>query len=399
MDFGLLPAGRDRLSLATNHRVDSLGAKVVRFAAGWRRWRDADGAPGPYRVAAPDTGERPMKLLLALLAAGGLTAGLLGNLFGNHPYTVTAYFLSAEGLTPQNDVVINGARVGKVSSVAIAPDNGPSQGGAQVVLELEGSAAPLHRGTRATIRPKGLLGNPFVELTAGPPSAATIPSGGTLPLQDTASPVDLDQVMDLFDPQTRARIQTLTREGGAALADRGSDLNLFLQAMPAILQDTSTVTGKIAAQDQQLSALDVEFDRIAQMMAAEDQAFRRDIANGASLLDLTAAHEAQLKAELVYADRALGSLAAGLKGHEGDLNQMLRQLPAVLDALQKLSDHSATSLAILDPCMADIVATLAEMRSATSYRDANGNLLRVHPYVFAGTEPVNPARIACSGGH
>ena len=340
-----------------------------------------------------------MKLLLALLAAGGLTAGLLGNLFGNHPYTVTAYFLSAEGLTPQKDVVINVARVGKVSSVAIAPDNGPSQGGAEVVLEVEGSAAPLHRGTRATIRPKGLLGNPFVELTAGPASAVAIPSGGTLPLEDTASPVDLDQVMDLFDPQTRARIQTLTREGGTALADRGSDLNLFLQAMPGILQDTSTVTGKIAAQDQQLSALDVEFDRIAQMMAAEDQAFRRDIANGASLLDLTAAHETQLKAELVYADRALGSLATGLKGHERDLNQMLKQLPAVLDALEKLSNHSATSLAILDPCMADIVQTLAEMRSATSYRDANGNLLRVHPYVFTGTEPVNPARIACSGGH
>ena len=76
-----------------------------------------------------------MKLLLGLLAAGGLAAGLLGNLFGNHPYTVTAYFLSAEGLTPQNDVVINGARVGKVSSVAIAPDNGPSQGGAQEVTD------------------------------------------------------------------------------------------------------------------------------------------------------------------------------------------------------------------------------------------------------------------------
>jgi len=334
-----------------------------------------------------------MKLLLALLAAGGLTAGLLGNLFADHSYTVTAYFLSAEGLTPANDIVINGARVGKVRSVGIAPDNGPSQGGAQVVLEIDGNAAPLHRGTRATIRPKGLLGNPFVELT--PASGAAIASGGSLPLQDTASPVDLDQVLDLFDTQTRSRIQTLTREGGTALANRGSDLNLLLQAMPGILQDTSAVTGKIAEQDQQLSALDVEFDRIAQMMAAEDQAFRRDIANGASLLDVTAAHEIQLKAELVYADRALGSLAAGLKGHERDLNQMLKQLPAVLDALEKLSNHSATSLAILDPCMADIVQTLAEMRSATSYRDANGNLLRVHPYVFSGTEPVNPARIAC----
>jgi phospholipid/cholesterol/gamma-HCH transport system substrate-binding protein len=338
-----------------------------------------------------------VKLLIALLVAGGLAAGFLGNVFGNHPYTVTAYFLSAEGLTQENDVVINGARVGKVLSVGIAPDDGPSQGGAQVVLEVDGSSAPLHRGTRATIRPKGLLGNPFVELTAGPPISATIPSGGTLPLQDTASPVDLDQVLDLFDPQTRSRIQTLTREGGAALANRGSDLNLFLQAMPGILQDTSAVSGKIAQQDQQLSDLNVEFDRIAQMMAAEDQAFKRDIANGASLLELTAAHEAQLKAELVYADRALGSLAAGLKGHEGDLNQMLKQLPAVLDELEKLSNHSATSLAILDPCMADIVATLAEMRSATAYRDANGNLLRVHPYVFTGTEPVNPARLACSG--
>jgi phospholipid/cholesterol/gamma-HCH transport system substrate-binding protein len=339
-----------------------------------------------------------MKLLAAIVAAGALLTGLATTLFGNHPYTITAYFLSAEGLTPQNDVVINGSRVGKVVSVGIAPDAGPSGGGAQVVLEVDGHAAPLHRGTRATVRPKGLLGNPFVELTPGSPGSEVIPSGGTLPLQDTASPVDLDQVMDLFDPQTRARIQTLTREGGASLANRGSDLNTFLAALPAIMQDTAAVTGKIAQQDQQLSALDVEFDRIAQMMVSEDQAFRRDLSNGASLLDVTAAHEAKLQAELVYADRVLAQLAAGLKGHERDLNQMLRAMPALLDQLQALSDHSATSLAVLDPCMADIVQTLAEMRSAQAYRDATGNLLRVHPYVFTGTEPVNPARLACSGG-
>jgi phospholipid/cholesterol/gamma-HCH transport system substrate-binding protein len=339
-----------------------------------------------------------MKILVAIVAAGALLTGLATALFGNHPYTISAYFISAEGLTPQNDVVINGSRVGKVDSVSIAPDDGPSRAGAQVILEVDGSSAPLHRGTRALIRPKGLLGNPFVELTPGPSSAEVIPSGGTLPLQDTASPVDLDQVMDLFDSQTRAMIQTLTREGGASLANRGPDLNVFLAALPAVMQDTSAVTDKIARQDQQLSALDVEFDRIAQMMASEDQAFRRDLSNGASLLNVTAAHEENLKAELVYADQALAALATGLKGHERDLNVMLRAMPSLLDELQSLSDHSATSLAILDPCMADIIQTLAEMRSAQSYRDAAGNLLRVHPYVFTGTEPVNPARLACSGG-
>jgi phospholipid/cholesterol/gamma-HCH transport system substrate-binding protein len=339
-----------------------------------------------------------MKIMVAILAAGAMLTGLATALFGNHAYTITAYFISAEGLTPQNDVVINGSRVGKVDSVSIAPDDGPSRAGAQVVLEIDGSAAPLHRGTRATIRPKGLLGNPFVEISPGPPGAEVIPSGGTLPLQDTASPVDIDQVMDLFDPQTRKWIQTLTLQGGASLNNRGSDLNVFLAALPAIMQDTSAVTGKIAQQDQQLSALDVEFDRIAQMMASEDQAFRRDLTNGASLLDVTAAHEQQLKAELVYADQALAELAAGLKGHERDLNTILKAMPSLLDELQSLSDHSATSLAVLDPCMADIIQTLAEMRSAQSYRDAAGNLLRVHPYVFTGTEPVNPARLACSGG-
>lgn len=339
-----------------------------------------------------------MKILVAILAAGALLTGLATALFGNHTYTITAYFISAEGLTPQNDVVINGSRVGKVDSVSIAPDDGPSRAGAQVVFEIDGNSAPLHRGTRASIRPKGLLGNPFVEISPGPPGAEVIPSGGTLPLQDTASPVDIDQVMDLFDPQTRKWIQTLTLQGGASLNNRGSDLNVFLAALPAIMQDTSAVTGKIAQQDQQLSALDVEFDRIAQMMASEDQAFRRDLTNGASLLDVTAAHEQQLQAELVYADRALAELAAGLKGHERDLNTILKAMPSLLDELQSLSDHSATSLAILDPCMADIIQTLAEMRSAQSYRDAAGNLLRVHPYAFTGTEPVNPARLACSGG-
>jgi phospholipid/cholesterol/gamma-HCH transport system substrate-binding protein len=285
-----------------------------------------------------------------------------------------------------------------VVSVGIAPDDGSTNAGAEIVMQVNGPSAPLHRGTRATIRPKGLLGNPFIELTPGPSSASVIQSGGILPLQDTASPVDLDQVMDLFDPQTRARIQTLTREGGASLAGRGSDLNVFLAALPSVMQDTAAVTGKIAQQDQQLSDLDVEFDRIAQMMANEDQAFRRDLSNGASLLDVTAAHEEQLKAELVYADQALGQLATGLKGHEHDLNTMLRAMPALLDELQAVSDHSATSLAILDPCMADIFETLAEMRSAQAYRDAAGNLLRVHPYIFTGSEPTRE-EFSCGGGH
>src|SRR6202171_2813152 len=196
MDFGILAPGGHGLPLAAHHGPESLGPEDLGGPA--RRCRRADGTAGLVLPVAADAGEPTMKLLIALLAAGAMPAALLGNVFGNHGYTVTAYFLSAEGLTEENDVVINGARVGKILSVGIAPDNGPSQGGAQVVMAIDGAAAPLHRGARATIRPKGLLGNPFVELTAGPASGAPIPSGGTLPLQDTASPVGLAQGVDLL---------------------------------------------------------------------------------------------------------------------------------------------------------------------------------------------------------
>lgn len=336
-----------------------------------------------------------IKLVAALTAAVALAAGAISALFSDHGYTLTAYFLSAEGVVAGNDVVLGGAVVGSVEEVSLASQDGSGQAGARIVMRIDGQAAPLHQGTTALIRQKGVLGNMFVQLTPGAPSAAPIPSGGTLPIEDTAAPVDLDQVIDLFDPQTTAGIRTLTREGGAALNGRGSDLNLLLSALPGITQGTADVTGKIAERDQQLSALDVEFDRIAAMMASEDQSLRSDLSNGAAVLDTMAAHDQRLRDELTYTDATLGQLEGGLRGHEGDLNLLLKRMPALLRELQALSNHSATSLSIVGPCVEDIRQTLAEMASADAYRDANGDMLRVHPYL--GQETVSTTPLPCGG--
>ena len=336
-----------------------------------------------------------IKLLAGAVTAALIATGAFHVIAGDPAYTLTGYFISAEGVVPGNDVVVDGAIVGKVTSVSLASPDSSSEGGARIVMRID-KGAPLHQGTKAIIRPGGLLGNMFVQLNPGPAGNSAIASGGTLPMQDTSAPVDLDQVMDLFDRQTREQIRTLTREGGAALQDRGADLNALLAALPGITQDTAAVTGKIAERDHELSALDVEFDRIAAMMAEEDRAFRRDLGNGAQILDTMAAHQAQLRDELTYAAATLAALEGGLKGHEHDLNQTLQQMPALLRTLTSLSNHSASALAIVGPCVDDIRQLSAEMASATSYRDASGRmLLRVHPYL--GSNAVSPAA-SCAGG-
>jgi len=311
-------------------------------------------------------------ILKAIAASLGL-AGILSAGYNvwqqNQPYTVTGYFISAEQLVPGNDVTLNGVPVGKVGDVAIAPDN--STAGAVVKLEIDRQYAPLRQGTRADIRPKGLLGVMYVQLTPG--TGPPLGKGAGIPLQDTSAPVTLDQVNDTFDPATRAKVHTATVEGGKAFAGRGQDVNALLQQLPAISRDAADISAQLAQRDQALDALAVEFDKVAGMMAAEADALKADLAKGGELLHVLAQHEATLQQELVYASSALQRLNAALSGHEKDLNQILKDMPAVLDDLKSFQTHAATALGIINPCVGDIRTTLDEMRSAMDYKTPQGS--------------------------
>lgn len=344
---------------------------------------------------------------LVAMAAVALSAVLGVAYLGtsNHTYTVQAYFVNAERVVPRNDVTIGGQVVGSVSDVSLTPQDQLSQGGAIITMQIDSRYAPLHQGTHAAIRPKGLLGDNFIELTPGSAGNPVIASGGTIPLHDTSAPVTLDEVQDIFDPQTRNWLKILTLEGGKTFANnRGQDLNNFLAQLPGIAGNASSVTGTLAARDKQIDQLDVEFDQIAYEMASEDQALRGDIANGGAILNTVSAHDQQLQAELVYANRTLGELNGALNGHQQDLNQTLQDFPYLLADLKLFEQQSTGTLSEIYPCMGDILLTLAEMQSATDYShtagssDGLGDMLRVYP-VLQGPEngSYTPGAAQCHG--
>jgi phospholipid/cholesterol/gamma-HCH transport system substrate-binding protein len=339
-----------------------------------------------------------LKVAASALAISGLLAGL--SVFNaSKPYQVTGYFLSAEGVVPANDVVVNGAAVGKVTSVTLADDSSPSAAGARIVMQLDSKYAPLRRGTRAQIRLKGLLGNPFIELTPGTQGNEKIPNGGSIPLQDTAAPVALDQVNDIFDRSTREKVKTATLEGGKMFDGRGQDLNRLLGQLPTITGNLADTTGRIDRQDRELDQLQVEFDQVAHQMASEDTALRADLENGASLLDTFAAHNTQLQDEIVYANASLGKLNQGIHGHERDLNAFFKLMPGLQDDLNHFSNSSSQALTVIDPCVGDILGATELQHEAMIYDDKNGRMLRVHtvnlppantPVKTAGGAPFRP---------
>ena len=339
------------------------------------------------------------KAAAALLVVGLGAIGANG-WFGTHAYRVTGYFVSAERVVPANDVVLGGVIVGRVDKVALAPEN--SSAGATITMIINDRYAPLRQGTQAEIRPRGQLGEMFVQLTQG--GGPAIANGGTIPLHDTAAPVALDEINNIFDANTRERIKTATLQGAVAFGGRGQDVNQLLAGLPAISSNLGQTAGAVDSRDQQLDALQVEFDRVATMWAAEDQAFRSDLRNGASLLDTTAAHQQNLKDQLTYANQSLAKINGGLSGHEKDLNHLFKQMPGLLDQLRPFQDSSATAFSILGPCIDDIVGAIALQADAMKYQhpagaqDGQGNMLRVDAPQGAQSRGAFGPSTSCSNG-
>ena len=115
-------------------------------------------------------------------------------------YRFTASFSEATQLAQEADVRISGVPVGKVKT--IEPDK--KTGRSDVVIQLDTRYSPLPSDAKAILRQKTLLGETYVELTPGTPSAKKIPEGGRLRTSQVSPTVELDEIFRAFDPTARA---------------------------------------------------------------------------------------------------------------------------------------------------------------------------------------------------
>lgn len=129
-----------------------------------------------------------------------------------HGFRLKAVFSTAVNISPKSPVRVAGVNVGTVTSIQ-------REGNAGVVtMEITKSGLPIHRDATLKIRARILLeGNWFVDMQPGTPSSPTVSSGYTIPITQTSDPVQLDQILDALNTDTRSNLQTLLAEYGSAL--------------------------------------------------------------------------------------------------------------------------------------------------------------------------------------
>jgi phospholipid/cholesterol/gamma-HCH transport system substrate-binding protein len=161
--------------------------------------------------------------ILALVIVGLFTyfGFSKANPFAN-PYEFKAAFNDVNNLKPKSPVRIAGVEVGKVKKVEPIKDEG--EGAAMVTMELKEVALPIKEDAELKIRPRIFLeGNFFVDLEPGSPTADELDKDGTIPVTQTAAPVQWGDLLTALQSDTRSDLQTFLREYSKGLDEGGAE--------------------------------------------------------------------------------------------------------------------------------------------------------------------------------
>jgi virulence factor Mce-like protein len=314
--------------------------------------RKRDALPPVRRRRRRRLGVVPVGVLamLAIVLATYIAFG--GKLPWQDDHEIRAVVRSANELQSRSPVRIAGVEVGKVKKV----ERGPGST-AIVTMAIRENGLPIYEDAQLKIRPRLFLeGNFFVELQPGTPGARKLPEGGTIPLSQTANPVQLDQVLGTLRAGTRADLQRFLH-GLAQGLDEGGGEALhrtvpFIE--PAMLRAAVTAQALQGQRHGDLSGAIADGERTMGALASR----RRDLPVLVRALNRTLTTLAERR-------RALGETVVGL-------DRLVGTAPAAFAEMNRLFPVARATVTEARP---GIRAAPTTLRLALPVLDQAGRLI------------------------
>jgi phospholipid/cholesterol/gamma-HCH transport system substrate-binding protein len=391
-----------------------------------------DPAPGPRapRASAPSRA-RP-------LAAGALVLVILVVLYlllaGGGGTEYKLLFAEANQLVRGDQVQVGGVPVGSIKNIVLTKEDK-----ALITIDVESSLAPLHEGTTAQVRVPSLtsVANRYIALSPGPNNRPALPAGATLPTSTTQGAVDLDQLFNIFNPQTRRALQQVLQGSAEQYAGTNPDFRLsvkyFAPALAAgshlfaeLSQDQGTFTDFLVESAKALTTIGDHGEQLSEFVEHANKTFQ---AVGSQQANFTAALRqlpitfhagnktfaevpstlsaltrlvevskpdtkelplffSRLSSLLKTATPVVGNFSQVIDkpGPNNDLTDAIRTLPELAKVLSTASPANVTAFkesvpitAPFGPYSPDFVGFIRDFGANSGYYDANGHYARVAP--------------------
>jgi virulence factor Mce-like protein len=310
-----------------------------------------------------------------------------------NPYELKATFANANNLAVNSPVRIAGVTVGKVTGISTKEGESASV----VTMALNDDALPIHKDAEAKIRPRIFLeGNFFVDLKPGSGGEPNLSSGDGIPMSQTFSPVQIDQVLGVLQSSTRHSTQKLLEGFGDALngkprpgedrladpATRGQtaaqSLNDSLDtAVPALRGVSQVNEAFLGTEPHDLSRLIRSSGQTAEILAGHEDSLKDLITNfnttTAAFADQASALQQSihlLPGVLIAADNALLHLNQAfppLRAFSKDILPAVHETPATIAASFPwiAQTRKLVSPAELGGLVQDLQPTVASLAAAT----------------------------------
>jgi len=288
------------------------------------RWRRHDEIPV---VELNRTSPIRFAIVFLLIVIVAVYFGFTKRIPFKHGFRLNAQFASAVNIKPKSPVRIAGVNVGAVTHIKRQGSTG------LVSMEIEPRGLPLHADATVKIRPRIFLeGNWFVELQPGSPSTKTLSSGATLPSTQSSDPVQLDQVLDALNTDTRRNLQDfligygdgLTRQPSKA-DDAEQDpevrgvnaaqaLNKTYARAPAAERGTAVINQALGGTEpQDLSKLVLSIGKVTSALNVHEQQLGELIGNFNIFFRSFANQSSSLRAAVAVLPSSLRNINNGLR--------------------------------------------------------------------------------------
>ena len=167
-------------------------------------------------------------------------------------------------LVKGNEVRVGGYRSGVITATEpVALPDGST--GAELTLKLDKKVGEVPRDSSAVVRSRSSLGLKYLDLKLGS-SAQRFADGDTMQADVTEVPVDLDEVYNMFDEDTREASQRNLEGFGDAFAGRGPSLGLALEELPGFFGFLEPVMRNLSAPETGLDEFFVELGNVARIV-------------------------------------------------------------------------------------------------------------------------------------
>ena len=303
----------------------------------------------------------------AVIAAVTLVAIVLFG-GGSGGYEVTAKFINAGQIVKGNPVQNAGTPIGTVTGIEITDD-----GQAEIKFKVDEKYTPLRRGTRAAIRQFSQSGiaNRYIDLSYPPNGAEELEDGGRIDTDRTKTAVDLDQLFNTLDPDTRKALQGFFKGQARQFSESGDEANQAFRYLNPALATSSRLFNELTKDQPVLERFLVDSSKLVTALAE-----RRDDLSG-------------LIGNLNETTRALGNEKVALAESVERLPPFMRRanttfvnLRAALNDVDPLVDASKPVAARLGPFLnearafaSDAEPTVRDLRKAVRRKGKRNDLI------------------------